>query len=67
MPDTPEALPQLPSPLHEALPASCTVQPELTVLPESFVAHLEAYEGLAVQLCKEQQPLVHVADMSFIL
>ena len=36
--------------IHEALPPSCTVQPELVVLTESLVALREGYESLAVQV-----------------
>ena len=43
--------------VHEALPASCTVQPELVVLTEGLVALREGYKSLAVQVCDPQQPL----------
>ena len=43
--------------VHEALPASCTVQPELVVLTVGLVALQEGYESLAVQVSVPQQPL----------
>ena len=50
--------------IHEALPASCTVQPELVVLTENLVALREGYESLAVQVCVPQPPPLCVGHVN---
>lgn len=54
--------------IHEALPANCTVQPELAVLTESLVALREGYESLAVQVSffSSSSPAMYDHEMLFV-